>query len=701
MRISPEKEQANFLNRMGSLAVNNSLQSAQTLEPFAKDQVVRVLVVDDDENDFHYLKTLFRSTFHAAYEVSRAANYEEGRAELLSGRYDAALVDYRLGGRSGLDLMREAVGAECVTPMILLTGLDSPEVDQEASAAGASDYLCKAEINAVQLERSLRYALRQAATVAALRKAHSQLQLFLQSVPCAVSIESEPNTLLFANETYHRHFNNGCGRPAEHLLPDTDSGQIVWNDRHWIVNRFRMGDLEEELVGMTAVEITDRVRAEEMLRRTNSVLKGILASLPVIVGAIDDDGTVLEASGRALNSMGLRPDDIVGANALKRFPEHEAQFRRASAGGTVNFLLPITCNGRTHHLDVYLIFDTARGRGAIGFAVDVTDRVRAEQARSRQSQMLAGIMQNLPAIAGRLDETGIVIEFEGTGLSRWGISAERVRGRRMADMFPQSAAAIHQALRGEKTSFLISGNDQKAGEWHAEFFVFFDAEHGRGAVFFGRDVSERKRLEKQLLNAADAEQRRIGADLHDGLGQQLTGIACLVTALRDKIRKVDSTLADRAGNVAHLVNQAIQQTRALARGLAPVQLGANGLQAALDDLIFQVQTLHGAQGRLEVEPGPSVPSHDAAVHLYRIAHEAIANAIRHGQARNVTVRLDLRRRSLTIEDDGSGFQPTPEGDVHSLGLRLMVYRAATIGGTLSIDSAPGQGTRITCTWFTK
>src|SRR5215212_8292851 len=172
----------------------------------------------------------------------------------------------------------------------------------------------------------------------------------------------------------------------------------------------------------------------------------------------------------------------------------------------------------------------------------------------------------------------------------------------------------------------------------------------------GIDITQRRLVERELLRVSDAEKNRIGSDLHDGLGQYLTGISCLSAALRDKLQTQGRKEAEDAATISSLVQEAIAQTRALARGLCPVQLETSGLETALEDLTFQVQRMHGLECQFEPRGTIDVDT-SVALHLYRIAQEAINNAIKHASAKRITVTADFSQETklLVIEDDGCGF----------------------------------------------
>lgn len=674
---------------------------AEVNKSFVSGRPIRVLIVEDREEDFLYFSFLLQRNAAATYVVEWASNYQAGLAAINRREHDVALFDYQLGARTGLDLLRETIGTLNSMPVILLTGHDSPEIDREALESGAADYLCKVGLSATQLERSIRYSLRQSAMLSVMRKGQQQLELFMRSVPCAISIQDDHNEFLFKNERFETQFDpNAVSAPANPQQID-ESRPYFDGRRHWLVTSFPMIDAHgRQLRGTAAIDISDRVSAEEALRRTTGILSGILTSLPVMATRLGADGRILECRGRGLAEIGLNEDQLVGTHVSDFYPQHAEQLRAALAGGEVNFVGSIVLRGRTYYYDNYFRFDQQTGEGAIGFSVNITARVEAEMARNRHSQLLTGILQNLPIVVGRLDASGRVVEADGEALSASGIRPSALLGHKLEDLFPQSEEAVTKALGGESVSLSLSGNYEEENEWHAEFFIFFDAQNKSGAIFLGRDMTERKWLERRILSISDAEQQRIGADLHDGLGQHLTGIACMTTALRDRLQATNPNEAKQASMIAGLVNDAIAQCRALSRGLCPVQLEHTGLPSALEDLTFQVQLISGVNCRFQAVGAPPICSHDAAMHLYRITQEAINNAIRHGEAKSVSVSLVTNGSTckVVIEDDGSGFDPNAEHKAPGVGLRLMNYRAAIIGGTFAIAARPGGGVSIECTF---
>ena len=216
----------------------------------------------------------------------------------------------------------------------------------------------------------------------------------------------------------------------------------------------------------------------------------------------------------------------------------------------------------------------------------------------------------------------------------------------------------------------------------------------------GRDITERKRLERELLEISNREQRRIGHDLHDGVCQQLVGISYLTETLADRLHEKGAAESAEVERINYLLNNALLQTRGVARGLFPVRLEENGLVSALEELAANASQLFQLDCRFVCEHPPAFVENTIALHLYYIVQEAIANAAKHGKAKSVMITLDTvnDRFALMIKDDGGGFSANGPRQT-GMGLRIMDYRARVIGATLEVKSMPGAGTQLTCVFL--
>jgi two-component system, NarL family, sensor histidine kinase NreB len=215
-----------------------------------------------------------------------------------------------------------------------------------------------------------------------------------------------------------------------------------------------------------------------------------------------------------------------------------------------------------------------------------------------------------------------------------------------------------------------------------------------------RAEAETARLERQLVEATEREQRRIGRDLHDGLGQHLTALEMMTHALLEQLKREAPGAVSPAQEIAAHIRQAIAHTRQLSHGLSPIALEDEGLMHALRELAQVTER----SGRVKCE---FACAHDVrfsdtniATQLYRIAQEAVTNAVKHAHAKHIELTLERAgaRLQLLVEDDGTGFTEGVSGRP-GLGLGTMQFRARLIGADLETTSEPGKGVRVRCTLY--
>ncbi|MBI4658826.1 MAG: DUF4118 domain-containing protein [Verrucomicrobia bacterium] len=213
------------------------------------------------------------------------------------------------------------------------------------------------------------------------------------------------------------------------------------------------------------------------------------------------------------------------------------------------------------------------------------------------------------------------------------------------------------------------------------------------------EISERKKLERELLEITDREQRRVGQDLHDGLSQLLRGIAYLSHVLQESLARRALPEAQDATRITQLLKEAIEQAHSIARGLSPVRMETDGLTVALSELAARVESVYRVPCSLESPFPVLIQDNAAAIELYRIAQEAVSNALQHGQASRIVIALSGSERivKLAVEDNGPGL-PADAEQRNGMGLKIMNYRARMIGAVLNFGRTPGGGTRVLCSW---
>jgi len=223
------------------------------------------------------------------------------------------------------------------------------------------------------------------------------------------------------------------------------------------------------------------------------------------------------------------------------------------------------------------------------------------------------------------------------------------------------------------------------------------ADHCGGALERVHAAAQLKRLEAEILEISAREQRRVGFELHDGLGQTLGGIALKAKLLEQSLREELLPRAPEAAALVKLLNKAMGDTRRLARGLAPTDLELSGLPAAIEQLACEIEASSGIRCLVTCHPSDLQLPPAVALHLYRIAQEALHNAVEHGEPRQIKVTLTVneRRLRLQVRDDGRGFAPNAPVRP-GMGLNIMRYRTNSIGGELTLRSEPNQGTEVRC-----
>lgn len=216
-----------------------------------------------------------------------------------------------------------------------------------------------------------------------------------------------------------------------------------------------------------------------------------------------------------------------------------------------------------------------------------------------------------------------------------------------------------------------------------------------------RDIEERRHLEETVLGISTDEKERIGQDLHDTLGQSLTGIGFLARALEKKLEDKSVPESLEIKKLRELVDKSIKQTHQMAKGLFPVDMMSGGLYAAINDLADMIKSLYNISCTFKYDKVVEVQNHQQAGQLYRIVQEAVNNSVKHANASKISIEaiVDDEDFILVVSDNGIGI--TTNSDRHGMGLSIMQYRARCIGATVDIGQQPGGGTQMKCRYNTR
>lgn len=335
-----------------------------------------------------------------------------------------------------------------------------------------------------------------------------------------------------------------------------------------------------------------------------------------------------------------------------------------------------------------------------GAKQDITRRREADAALRRQALVFETLREGVVVF----DATGEVRLSNAAADAMFGWPPRGLAGRSVTEIgFDLQRIATHRQMVAPHHSVPLEWTARRAdGSSFTAESVLSDLESSEApmTVAVVMDVTDRRMLERAIIDTSNREQQRIGHDLHDGLGQELTGISLMLRSYATRAAGDYPQGAPLINEVVDLVNHAVESARALAHGLSPVILERGGLPAALAQLAASSSRTHGLKVQFRKSlAAPLELDSTATHHLYRIAQEAVTNAARHSGASVVTVRLESSEDHvrLTISDDGRGINTCPSRQTGSgMGLRIMEFRARMIHAQFAIERTRRGGTRISC-----
>lgn len=476
---------------------------------------------------------------------------------------------------------------------------------------------------------------------------------------------------------------------------------------------------------IVAIEVAvDRFEMERRLEDSQLSYATILGSIAEAVIAVDLQGRIRFMNGVAERLTGWRKSlaqsepigavlqlsDAKGAwpesSPIERVVTERMSFRLAEETWvTSRDAVRVQVDGSM----ACIVDSLDRVVGAAITLRDVTSERRAALELKTTAHQLRAVIDTAVNGVLMLDSAGTILIYNPACKQLFGYSSDEIVGRNIAMIIPAAPQALPA---GAQSADQPSDPPPMVGAarpmtCRRRDGSMFPAEVSTGEasdsdkslyVCIVHNVSERLRLEAAVLDAVGQEQRRFASDLHDGLGQELTGLMFLLSALATEARGQGGGQAAELERAYDVAKRALQSSQTIARGLSPIGAAEGGLIRALGDLVARLQGPSGPL--LEFSVAERAPLHlgpAAADHLYRIAQEALSNALKHSHAAAIKVTLDIEADHVRLEicDDGRGVR-SPDANPAGLGLRTMQYRASMIGARYGITSIKPHGTRVSC-----
>lgn len=469
------------------------------------------------------------------------------------------------------------------------------------------------------------------------------------------------------------------------------------------------------LVAMS--DVTRQRQAEEAMRKSRAQLAGIVRSAMDAIITVNSRQRIILCNEAAERMFGHPSGRLVGRTLRDLIPKTA---RRTHARWVRTFGTTEVTNGKMDALDqVYglradgtefpieaSVSQVELGGEKLFTAVlrDITERLRAEETLRRSESELADFFANSPLGMLWVGGDGRVLRVNRAFLGMLGYSEEEeVVDHSIAEFHPDpevASAALerlahretsssHRALLRHKDGSLRHVSINANGLWEATRLV-----HSR---WFVTDKTRQADLEREILAISELEQQRLGRELHDDICQQLTCIEFLAHGLEQELAAKSTTSPRRASQIARLLRETNSRVRDLSHGLAPIHMDAGGLIDALQDLALRTRRMFGSNCTVLADKTVAIDDPEVRLHLYRIAQEAVSNAVKHGRAKRIDIRLKETgdRLVLGVHDNGSGLPVNPRR-AKGLGLRLMEYRAGLIRGSVAVQREDSGGTSVVC-----
>jgi PAS domain S-box-containing protein len=469
----------------------------------------------------------------------------------------------------------------------------------------------------------------------------------------------------------------------------------------------------------TSQDITERRRAEEALKESEARLAKLahaVESTAEMICITDMQDRFTFANPAFLKAYGYTEAEIIGKTPAILFsPKNPPELlgeilRETRAGGWNGEVI----DRRKDGTDFPISLGTSQIRnseskviGLIGVARDITESKRTEAVLKESEEKFRTLFESAPIGMALHDARGKYVQTNQAYQRMLGYSNEELR-----QLSVQKITYPDDVLEGQR--FFEEFREGKRKQYQREKRYLHKDGHlvwahasasalrnNKGELIYiismVEDITERKQLEQEVIETSANERRRVGHELHDGLGQYLAGIAFKAKALEQSLVAESLPHGAEAKELAALVSNAISQTRSLARGLDPIEVETIGLQAALENLAVETQKFFNISCRFQCSENEMEVDPQVSLALYRVVQEAIHNGITHGEAGAIEIELTMNGSNLClrVQDDGTGFQPE-ESRPGGIGLRVMQYRARSIGGSLRVSSQPQRGTEVHC-----
>jgi PAS domain S-box-containing protein len=718
----------------------------------------KILIIEDDTDDYLLAKEWLSEVKTNRLEIEWAPSAKEALTRLKESSYDAILVDYDLGDRSGVNLIKEASTLGIDAPFIMLTGRGNYAVDLDAMQAGASDYLSKNDANPLFLERTIRYAIERKRAEVALRKANDEMEERVRQR--TIQLHHANRELTDAHERLELRYRELQSEIAERLQAQEELARhanLLEKAQEQLRSFAARSSLLAELSQTLAETNYDFQRVLQTIVRRVCELIGDTA----VITLLSTDGQHLDVAASAhpdpeieillkdcLNKANFDIyDGLAGKVVLSGEPvlvplldpEHISQIARTECTSYLEtcpqysaLIVPLRVQGKiigtlglTRHTpgDPYTVEDQSflqsladraavaieNSRLFLALQSELSERRRAE-ARFRAIYQNSAIGIELRDLNGRILTANLALQ-EMLGYSEEELNKLLDLDLTYPDDIPANKSLFQSLVSGTVSNYhsekrYIHKNGSLVWARLVASLVRDDSGNPSFVIVMVENITERILMEerlaeirRRLVHSRESERLSLAQDLHDGPVQDLYGIAYKLADLESE--QLPDSVASGLAMVKEKIDQVIKVLRVISGELRPPTLAPFGLEKTIRSHAENFRREHPEiQLLLDLKPDKQTLPEQVRLALFRIYQQALVNVVRHARADEIKVRFtfDDQQAFLEVKDNGQGFE-VPEGWIDfvrrgHLGLAGSAERANAVGGVLRVESQSGKGTTL-------
>ncbi|MEX0819612.1 MAG: PAS domain S-box protein [Pirellulaceae bacterium] len=644
-------------------------------------EALQILLIEDNTDHAALLARYIERFKGCAAAVTKASSLSEANRHLVECHFDLVLLDLHLPDADASRTLNELPRMATDTAVIILTAEGDLEVALQAVKKGAQDFIVKTDMTPDLMERAIRYAVQRKASEIALKELNDSLEQRVAKRTATLNLLHDVASV--ANR------GDDIEEALRHVL------ERIVQEPVWCFGQVFVPSTADDSLMTAGIEATHHSGSFAPIREgtlgTRLPLAAHLTERAAATGQGQCVGDLLQA---------CEPDVREAAEVLK-------------IRGVVAF--PIVVKAETEAVlelfstepieDPETVLDCMSQMAShLGRVVERRQANRTLRASEERFRLLVNAVEDYAIIM--LDTTGHVVSWNAGARRITGRRSREALGRHFACFYTEEDVAaglptLHLAIAARRGRIAIEAQRVRSnGErFPAEVVITAlrdEAGELQGFAKVTHDATQRKRFEREIADATAAEQQRIGQDLHDGLGQELTGLTYQAERLRRQLERTSSPHLETVATLVDGIREALSQVRMLSKGLVPVEVDAHGLEASLEELTEHVQEMHGVTCRFVCQEPVPVDDNHTATQLYRIVQESLTNAVRHAMPTRINVELSASKTELriTVTDNGRGFDTTEP--LSGSGMRIMRYRAGLINAHLQLESTPGAGTSVVC-----